>query len=392
MAEIRRSPGARGFSLVEMMVALLFVGLLMAGMSTVFRSSVRTFYTAGEKLSNVRRSLSSVDLLYDDLNSAGMFLNDLANPPDGLSDTAPAFYILPNQPIDNPAPDGPATADELYFYLDQPLSFEGSLSVASGSTVKVASELVNDADGKLGAADTTYTVECGDPAYASQVKTGQVMIFKDFWEKVRLSQVTQSGSKVTITLAGDPNAGITGVGRETGASNQKHLNGTGIIFYQPAQMVRYRVVMRALDPQSAAGIPCLVREQAAYDPTGFPATADSQVVTENVQGFKVYLSADSGRTWAGFGKTYSGLDQGWTSGIQAELNDQLKTSGRAGFTTTANNLVWFRSIPALVRADITTRTAAKRSEYQKPGATGAAFNTVTQSLVLVPRHFGLPLN
>jgi hypothetical protein len=159
-------------------------------------------------------------------------------------------------------------------------------------------------------------------------------------------------------------------------------------------MVRYSVQMLALDPRSSVGLPCLVRDQGGYSASGFSAVASrQQVVTENVSGFKVYLSADAGADWAGLDLTGTGLDfaSGWTGGIQAELNSQLAKLSRSGYASTSSSLTWFRSIPALVRVDLTTRTAIKRSDYTA-GAGSAAYRTATQSLVLVPRHFGLALN
>ena len=50
-----------------------------------------------------------------------------------------------------------------------------------------------------------------------------------------------------------------------------------------------------------------------------------------------------------------------------------------------------RDNPILVRLDITTRTALQRGEYSSTGTT-LAYKTLTQSLVMVPRHFGLTLN
>ena len=108
-------------------------------------------------------------------------------------------------------------------------------------------------------------------------------------------------------------------------------------------------------------------------------------------GFKVYLSADSGTTWAGYGQTYSGFDSGWTNGIRADLDTQLSTAGRVGSQTTQGDLHWFRKIPTLVRVDITTRTAVKRPEYSATPSATAAYKNTTQSVVVMPRHFGLPL-
>ena len=143
-----------GFSLVELLVAVMFVGILMAGMANVFRSSVSTLATSSEGISSGRRNRMSIDLLYDDLNTAALYITDLTAPPSNVSATNPVFYILANMPIGTGAPgppkpdpiDDPQTSDELFFYLDQPLPFEGTLAGTGGGSTyqaKSASQLAN---------------------------------------------------------------------------------------------------------------------------------------------------------------------------------------------------------------------------------------------------------
>jgi hypothetical protein len=115
-----------------------------------------------------------------------------------------------------------------------------------------------------------------------------------------------------------------------------------------------------------------------------------------VAGFKVYLSADSGQTWAGSALDVSvtGKAAGWTDGIQAALNTQVAGLGSLNFTNTSDP-AWYRLIPVLIRLDLTTRTAMKRQEYGTAAQQTALlteYKKLTQSLVIVPRHFGLPLN
>ena len=68
----------------------------------------------------------------------------------------------------------------------------------------------------------------------------------------------------------------------------------------------------------------------------------------------------------------------------------VPASGRAGFTTTRVSEQWFRLIPTLVRVDVTTRSATQRTEYGTTADT-AAYKQLTQSLIFVPRHSGLPI-
>src|SRR5664279_4508143 len=182
MARIR--PNERGFSLVELLVALVFTMVLMAGMANVYKASLSTFYTSGEALSNLRRNRMSVDLLADDINAACLYLLDLSNPP-VVSAASPPFYILPNMPIATAVAPDPTTADELYFYVDQPLPFEGTMGGPAAPTERTAAEMVlaaGTAAQSATAADNTYVIDCGSLTYAKLVKKGQIFIFKDAWE------------------------------------------------------------------------------------------------------------------------------------------------------------------------------------------------------------------
>jgi len=210
--------------------------------------------------------------------------------------------------------------------------------------------------------------------------------------------VTVTTTSVTAANSPSLQTSVTGRGDPGTVRTAQRVANAGVVFIQPNQMVRYHIVMMNLDPTNANGIPCLVREQGTYDPNNaFTPTASlTQVITENVAGFKAYLSADSGQTWAGSAVTTTTLATGWfgTAGIQAALNTQIAGLKSQNFTDTSNP-AWYRNIPVLVRLDLTTRTANQRQEYATAAnqvAHKAAYKDFTQSLVMLPRHFGLPLN
>lgn len=393
-----------GFSLVELLVALVFTMILMAGMAKVFQSSLSSFYTSGEKLSNIRRNRVALDLVYDDLNTAGMALVDITTPLPA-SDTNPAFYIIPNVTVTGAGTNDPQTTDELYMAYDQPLAFEGLLQSGGGSggSSAVGSTAVSKVltSGSLTAGiggDDQYQIDCGDPTYANSVKTGMFFQIKDDMSHAafQIKSVTPpTGNIVTVTVVTNPTltTQVTGRGDPGTLRPGQRITGSSVVFILPSQMVRYHIAMQKLDPSNANGIPCLVREQGSYVPSAAFTVSTTQIVAENVAGFKVFLSADSGADWAGsaLASTTTGFSAGWTSGIQAALNTQIGTIARADYTTTTGNLGWYRDIPVLVRLDITTRTAVQRAEYSSAGNT-LAYKNLTQSVVLVPRHFGLPLN
>jgi hypothetical protein len=349
---------------------------------------------SGEGIASTRRNRMSIDLLYDDLNAACLYLTDLTAPP-SLSTANPAFYILPNMPVAGASATDPATADQLFFYLDQPLPFEGTLTgTGAGATAaQSASQMVMSGSAPA-ATDNTFTVDCGNPTYAALVQPGCNAIIKDSFSLYSIQAApTVVGTKVTFVAGINPLVAVSGVGPSGAPSKVQHNLQSGVLFYLPAQMVQYQVVMKQFDPQSPTGIPCLVREQGTYSSAGFvPNPALETVVAENIDGFKVYLSANSGVGWAGLGATYTGFANGWTGGIQTALNTQLATAGRPNFTTTAGDANWTRDIPTLVRLDITTRTATERAEYSATPTLTRAYKDFTQSLVIVPRHFGLTMN
>lgn len=396
---------SRGFSLVEMLIALLFTSILMAGMAAVFKSSITTFYTSGEKLSSLRRNRGSLDLLYDDLNNAGMSLVDITSPLTA-SDANPAFYIIPNVAVMNAAATDPQTTDELYMAYDQPLAFEGklisggTLDTTTGLASTAVSKVLNEATMTSGT-DDKYVIDCGDASYVSSLKAGMSFVIKDDMSHAALqissppAAVSGQPTQVAVTVVSSISLAtqVTGRGDPATLRPNQRIVGSGVVFIQPSQMVRYRIVLLNLDPSNTNGIPCLVRQQGTYDPyNAFVADSSlTQVIAENVAGFKVYLSADSGANWAGTAVTGTGLANGWTSGIQAALNTQLANVNRADYTTTAGNPSWYRDIPVLVRLDVTTRTATQRAEYSSTTKT-LAYKNLTQSLVLVPRHFGLSMN
>lgn len=390
-----------GFSLVELLVALVFTMILMAGMAKVFQSSLSNFYTSGEKLSSIRRNRVALDLVYEDLNSAGMALVDITSPIPG-SDTNPVFYIIPNVSVTGAGTSDPQLTDELYMAYDQPLPFDGKLKSGGGAVSgdTAASKVLAGGSLTTGT-DDAYEIDCNDASYAKSVKAGMSFHIKDDMSRaayqIKTAAPASNASHVLITVETAPSitTQVTGRGDPGTLRSTKRIVDSNVVFILPTQMVRYRIAMLKLDPSNANGIPCLVREQGTYVSSAAftPDASLTQVIAENVAGFKAFLSADSGANWAGLtlDSATTGFAAGWTGGIQADLNTQLGTVARTDYTTTSGNLNWYRDIPVLVRLDITTRTATQRGEYSSTGNT-LAYKNLTQSVVLVPRHFGLPLS
>lgn len=372
----------RGFSLVELMVALVFTSFLMAGLARVYKSSLASFHTGAERLSTQRRGRIAVDMISDDLNAAGMYLFNILQYPTAIESTRTGFWVTPNQTVT--LSDGSIKADRLYFYMDQALPFQGTVSGGSGG-VAVAGVAEFEGSGKeVKDSNLSFSVDTGSASFASMVKPGQRLILQDGWPGFEIAQVAASGTIVTITpkenyqdASGAPTGGNY-------LSKGRHRSGAPVTFMNVAQLVRYSIQSRAMDPgDPTQTTPCLVRDQGSYDPNsaeGFAATTDSQVLAEDVSGLRTFFSVDGGKTWV-----TSTTD--WTD-FKGQVASALAAgAGRQGFLNLSDPS-WYRDIPILVRLDITTRTPMKRADYDSTGGS-LQYRELVQTLILKPRHFGL---
>ena len=340
-----------GFSLVELMVALVFTLFLMAGLSVVFKSSLSSFVTSGEKLSSIRRNRLVMDLLSDDLNVAGQYLT-LDAPPNCIVDTNPGFCIKPSATFSG--------SDELMFYFDDPLPGEGTFkNDQNGLAYYVAHS-------EAPPVGSNIDIDFGEQA--GSVKAGMWLITRGNYEYKRIASASANGSTCTLTL--------------DGVLGEKHLSTEKVLVARLGQYVRYGIVNKNWDPENpSASIPCLVREQGAYPGSGIFTPDDSltTIMAENVSKFVVSMSADRGAHWV--------TGDNWDA-IKSLLNAQLATSGAPGYTSIGNSPHWYRYAPILVKVDVTTRTATQRAEYS-PTGNALAYKEHTQSLIMLPRHFGL---
>ena len=383
-----RKRSESGFSLVELMVALLFTGVLMAGMAGVYRSSISSFQTAGEKLSAGRRSRVAIDMLSDDLHLAGMFVNNLAYKPE-VSSANPGFWINPDQAVT--LSDGTLRADEIYFWFDQFLPFSGTLITASGGpTDSGASMLEGDNTVDLNSpAMRTRIVETNEASFASMVAPGQVAFIKDQYAPLLIESVTSApgSTKVSFVFAHEKPGAAGQRPGTVGMPANSDRAGVPVSFIIPNQMVKYSIQAQTVDPSDPTHtVPCLVREQGDYQSgvAGLPVVTSRNILAEDVSGFKVFMSVDGGRTWL-----RADPATGW-AGFQLKLNNALSLGyGRPTYTT-VNDPLWFREVPVTVRVDVTTRTSQQRQEYSTNVAT-RSYKEQVHSLVLKPRHFGLTL-
>ncbi len=389
--DLGRHQRAGGFSLVELLVALAFTALLMAGMANVFKSSIQTFTAVNETMGAQRTNRWAMDQLSDDISQAGLVFPDRALPSFIISGSESLFSITPGAVVANVvrvSDTNPAAtqaevvnADILQFFTDAPLPVSGFWAADTpgdnpnpGGTPSVAPTSAA-VDFKLGA--------------PTDLKAGDVMVILDSgeygnWEHPLISGganpvVFETDTTKLANYAATPiNPGIT----------LAHKKDVPVYFIRPAQLVRYTIQSVALDPaNTAVRLPCLVRQQANYPTAGTVdwTTVPTQIIAENVEGFRVDLSFDGGTTWA----RTTGSPTTWAA-IQANADAQLATMGLPGWNkvTDPSKPDWFRGITCLIRVDITTRAPIRREEYS-PTLGTRAYRTRTQTLMISSRNFGV---
>ena len=378
----------RGFSLVELMVALVFISFLMAGMLKIFQASTSTFASLSETLAIQRNARWGLNLLQEEVLQAGFLLPPYVTP--NLNPTsASAQPPLLMQATGYIPPDETVPVDELQMVVDMPMNVSGTFTsdpVIAGTDLKVSI-----------------------PSSASEIRGGDVMMVLDSnWELFTVDQVSQTAVKIKNETTSTPLQDAYG--------NQVqpfrhptvqfvHKATAEFTFYRPMTVVRYTVVPRKLDPSDPNGtVPCLVRQRRplSTDPSNIwapdqdtpqtTAPADEQILLEGVTGFRVDWSFDGGKNWVRAG----GSGNDWAS-VRNAVNTLLTTSTSPvvlqshGVSNLADPF-WPRYTPILIRIDVSTRTRLKRTEYNTnldPTKPQATFRTRTETLLLSPRNFGL---
>lgn len=398
---------SKGFSLIELLVAIAFISVLMVGMLKVYATTINTFASSAETMGANRTKRWAMTQIEDDLQSAGYFYYYpgrefpsyvSVNTTSGQN----ALMLLPNQattyntldPATNAVVSETVRFDELQFLEDQPVQIRARL--ASKPTVNNQLDL---------------TVLSGA---LSDVHAGDFVILMDeTYEMCMVASVNTAANTVALdTTAAAEVSPVDGkgTGATRGLNYLTHQPGTGVIFVRPLQVVRFTILPLALDPSSPTSmVPCLVKDQTAYPADGtrivwpaanaaIPASVTRTIIAENVSGqptaaaptqmnqyaLRIDISPNNGTTWSRAGAA------SWTD-VATNLNTWLGTAGngRAPYTsvTDSQNPIWYRNIPALFKVDLTTRTFLRRADPKYP--TQRAYGYRSQTLICQPRNFSL---
>ena len=379
-------PFQRGFSLIEMLVAMMFIGILTAGMMRLYSSNLAGFQRVNDNISSQRRGRWALASLQDEVASIGYFAfvgfnNPAAGSYSVTSGTQEPFMILPGPvavQVNSPDPANPSAPvistltpnpDELQYVSDLSLPIQATL--ATSSSVTASGLILNLQSGSL-----------------ADLKAGDVVaILDNNFEQFFVKVPDTSGTTVVADLvATTNNPNMSQAYPMVTPGSKAHLAGTPLAFYRPNVVTRYSIQALAWDPSNTAiTIPCLVRQQTSY-PVGGSAVAWAgvpiEVIAENIDGFRVDLSFDGGANWRRTGAA------NWDA-IVNNISTALVPLGVTGVPArNTTNPLWFRTYPFLIRMDIVSRSAAPKAAA---GAITAAYVHRTQTLMVSPRNFGFPL-
>ncbi len=373
-----------GFSLVELLVALVFTSVLMAGMFRVFAASTATFSAMSDTISIQRKARWAVRLLQDEVLQVGYTMPPRI-PPEfavGAGLQPPLMFQTASPAYTPPGASGPV--DELQIVSDVPLC-DGTFAAATAAfDTTFQGKILNNG----------ASIQAGDILFVQDSKAEFAKVASTAALPGGLWQITLASSEASAqNIYGKPTSGVVH------ATLQKaHWANAPFQVIRPLQIIRYTIVPRALDVANPSNmVPCLVRQaqpmaagQATWSPALNTPTTDEQILLDNVIGLAVDMSIDGGKTWL------RGASNDWT-GISASINTALLGSAspfvkQSGGTGNGGDPMWFHYTPALFRITLQTRSAVQRTEFNQSfnaASPTAAYRIRQEVLMLSPRNFAL---
>lgn len=418
-----RSPrllAQQGFSLTELLVALVFTGLLMAGLSQVYRSSISSFRQESEKLTSSRRNRIAMEILNDDLGLAGQALSNIVFHTSDVNTSYPLFAVFPDQ---DPARVADEQRDQLQFFFEEALPFEGRFYSEAGK-IPVSLQSSNEAIGnpevtneikataldevQLNFKNTDFRDRFVKAVKAYANTTSPInLVAKDSWRVIEASGAREDSKDgttayVSVAYRQDRESGGISLAFPLGKKEYTHWVGAGsygttdqgaaVTIVRPRLLARYTIEDLAVDPSAATKtVPCLVRTVKPYDAVDTdPGTRT--VVAEDVQGLKVSVSVNNGTTWIGGGTddrvtTASERLAAWNR-MKLLIDDAISKIEDPSRAKALSDGSWYRYFPMLLRLDVTTRTANPRANAVN---NAPAYIKQRRVLVSMPRYFGMPL-
>lgn len=374
-----RRPRSAGFSLVELLIAVVFTSILMAGMYRVFTANVSVFATALETSGMQRNARWALSLLQNDVQQAGYLMpprtpNELAGgaQPPLMIETSATAVTITNA---NGTTESIGTPDELQVVMDVPLATQATLA----------------SDTSPGGTALSCTFASG----RDLVQAGDVVWVKDSAMELFVASAapTSTGSVAFVTggslLDDYGNNAVNPL--VSGQVMKTHKASAEVSFIRPLQVVSYTIQPLALDPgSSTATVPCLVRRTRAV---GSATWGNAELIMEGVTSFKLDWSLDGGRTWI---RQANNLAASQWAAIRTATSSAFNTLASksplaaalsGGMDSTADPL-WFNYATVLLKIDVETRTQVRRTEYAST-ANQAGYRTRRETLLVSPRNFAL---
>ena len=388
---------SRGFSLVELLVSLVFISILMAGMFSVFASSTSSFVSQSEGMAVQRKARWGLNLLQDEILEAGhLVFKRVVGDIDPTSATGQPPLLI-RTTTEYTLPSATSSPDEIQIVMDLPLGVQGTLT---------ATHNVGD-----------NTLKVSVPYGGAAIEAGDLVFLQDSnWEILQVKTTPTPGGATSfdIVIEGDQSALVDKYGNQVNSVihaliQKMHLKHCPFTVFRPLQVIRYAILPRALDPSSNATVPCLVRQTRSltgnasvfWAPAPTTPVAGEQVLLENVTGLYINLSLDGGKTWL---RPAAGAIAGvppWKSQSWSDIRSLLNTalgSSTSPLTKQAQGGLnvqdpfWMNYAPVLIRIDLETRSAIQRTEFNTAStatAPAAAFRTRRETLMLSPKNFAL---
>ena len=356
-----------GFSLLELMVALLFMGLLLSGMIRVYVAALKGWNRVNESLTAQRALRWAMDRVAEDLRMMGY----LFPPPElrSLEVAASADPTLQSSFMLVPGRPGGGTEDELSFVMDLPVPVQAVLERA------IAGSGPEGRTGPGAPAEVRVRLQAGD-------------LFLVAGDRFEFAQVAVP-VELPAARAG-PVAVVHADGAGGAAFAFPHGAGAPVQVVRPLRVVRYAVVPLPLE-SGPGPVPCLVRFETAYPrDRAVPAwgrllksAGSHEVVAANVTRFRVDFTPD---------QVFPGIRGADYRSTVGNLNARLKAChGRDGAATDPLDPFWFRRFGGLIKVDLEIGSPVPREEYAPPGAAPGCRRQLLrgQTLLLAPRNFGL---
>ena len=326
-----RARVARGFTMIELMVAMLLGLIVIGGVGSVFLAGQQT-YRANEALSDVESgSRTAFEMVTRDLRDAGFTGCDntsgrVANVINNSTTTWYANWGVPLQGFDDASTDPVLSS----------ITGTGA-PLAGSSSVRILGTANSDVSvGAVSGSPTSFNIN----AASTQLAAGDIIMVCDFDHATLLQITSYSGTSVGVATASTPAPGNCSSG--LGYPSICTATGNAYTFLPNARIN----LMTAVDwyvGKNAVGTYSLFRLPVTYAAAGVSATTPQEMV-RNVNKMTIQYLQSSGTSFT----NAAGVGANWPGVNAAQVTLVLQsTNGRASVDNAAPLIRQFTSTTTL---------------------------------------------